>query len=194
MKSPGKLLREAREERGLTLEDVAAMTRIPKGMLDHLESDRFEEYVADVFARGHLRNFANELGIDADEVLQAYEHHTGKRDRDKREASANNWSTPMGIEKKATSSQGSSSPDSAKTSSGSVSAGLVSRFSGVRRSHFIAVVLVLVGLFMMFGYLSNNRATAQDTAEYEDAELSDWELQQDVEETRWLLEQSEDTE
>lgn len=188
MKSPGKLLREAREEKGLTLEDVAAMTRIPKGMLDHLESDRFEEYVADVFARGHLRNYANELRIDADEVMQAYEHHTG---RNKRE-SPTGWTTPMGLKKKDVlgKKSASASGEDADVEATEASLGVAERFSGIRRSHVIAAVLVLAGLFMMFGYLSNNRATAQDPAEFEEAEMSDWELEQDVEQTRWLLERS----
>ena len=191
MESPGKLLREAREERGLTLEDVAAMTRIPKTMLDHLESDRFEEYVAEVFARGHLRNYANELCIDADEVLKAYEQHTGSR---KRQTSTGGWSTPVGLESKAKSGRRAKKKSKSTSEASGAAMGLGRRLSALRRSHFIAVALVLAGLFMMFGYLTNNRATAQDPAEYEQFEETNWELHQDVEETRWQLEQGSEGE
>ncbi len=180
MKSPGVLLREAREERGLALDDVAAMTRIPRGMLEHLEEDRFEEYVADVFARGHLRNYAQELRLDVDEVLQSYERLTGRRRQ-------RTHTTPM--ERKRVGLGRSSQAGGADTAD--EIAGVARFFGDVRRSHVIAVVLVLAGAFILFGYLSNNRATAQDPAEYQEAEESNWELEQNVEETRWLLEQSD---
>lgn len=189
MESPGKLLREVREERGLTLDDVAAMTRIPKSMVEHLENDRFEEYVADVFVRGHIRNYARELRIDAEKVLQCYEHHTGRRRQ-------NSASGPEGQRQQRTPRGGVAVARNRDDLEQAVdSEADVGRFrqylGGLRRSHLVAVVLVLVGVFIMFGYLSNNRATAQDPAEFEEAEESDWELEQDVEETRWLLERSD---
>ena len=193
MKSPGTLLREAREERGLTLDDVAAMTRIPKVMVGHLEDDRFDEYVADVFARGHLRNYARELGLDDEEILQAYERQTGRRRTKTPEGSPiddkwNPGSSP-------TTGSGASAVMSAAKGTGAhpgVEAGAVTSYLGsIRRTHLVGIVLVLAGLFLMFGYLSNNRATAQDPAEFEEADEADWELEQDVQETRWLLEQSE---
>lgn len=179
MKSPGKLLTEAREERGLTLDDVAAMTRIPKGMLEHLEHDRFEEYVAEVFARGHLRNYARELRLDPDKVLQSYERHTGRRRIDPLA------DAQQGPGRGQAKSIGADSSIAQTAESGSFK----KQLGGIRGSHLVAAVLVVVGLFMMFGYLSNNRATAQDPADYQEEEASNWELEQDVEETRWLLEQ-----
>lgn len=181
MKSPGKLLREAREERGLTLDDVAAMTRIPRGMLEHLEEDRFEEYGADVFARGHLRNYAQELRVDVDEVFQAYKRHTGRwrRQEDEPAATVATRRNPV--------------TDGRSSLAASGELADVRKFvGGIRSSHIVAAVLVLAGVFLVFGYLSNNRATAQDQAEYQEAEESDWELEEDVEQTRWLLEQESD--
>ena len=188
MKSPGTLLREAREERGLTLDDVAAMTRVPKPMLKHLERDRFEEYEADVFARGHLRNYAQELRLDVDDVIQAYERHTGRQ----KAADTAHASTDRGTDGsgRGADSAASDSDDGLRIGSGGMAA-VIGAFSGIRRTHVIAVVLGLVGLFVVFAYLGNSSVTAQDAAEYEEGEMSDWELEQDVEETRWLLEQSE---
>ncbi len=177
MKSPGKMLREAREERGLSVDDVATMTRIPKAMLGHLEHDRFEEYKADVFARGHLRNYARELRVDADQVLQAYEKYTGRQ--------------PKTLESSAGSSQASKENKKKRSVNAVVSSDGAALLSQLRATHVVAVVLTLVGIFMLWAYFSSNRATAQDPANFDQQESSsDWELEQDVEETRWLLEQS----
>ena len=186
MKSPGSMLREAREERGLALDDVAAMTRIPRGMLEHLEEDRFEEYVAEVFVRGHLRNYAQELRLDVDEVLQCYERHTGRHGRDP-------LMTPVGMGSEEAARFGVSIKDDTVATSESAldSMGIGGHFGSFRRSHLVAVVLILAGVFILFGYLSNNRATAQDPAEYHEAEDSNWELEQNVEQTRWLLERTD---
>ncbi len=191
MKSPGTLLKEAREKRGLTIDDVAAMTRVPKPMLRHLEEDRFEEYEAEVFARGHLRNYAREMHLDVAKVIEAYERHTGHRKVDPiqeaRQAGRIKSATPA-------TASGAVSTESSGSGGNQVFSGVSELFGGVQRTHLVAVVLVLVGLVMMLGYLSGNQVSAQDAAEYEEAEESDWggELQDDIEETRWLLEQSDD--
>ncbi len=188
MKSPGTLLREGREARELSLDDVATMTRIPRTMLEHLEKDRFEEYVAEVFLRGHIRNYAREIHLDVEQVLQAYERHTGRArvnplaevERQGRRVQA-----PAGRAKAATLNRSRIGSNSEATS-----ARISGYFGGLRRSHLVAILLVVVGLFMMFSYLTNNRATAQDPVDFPEADESAWE--QDVEETRWLLEQTDD--
>lgn len=201
MKSAGKLLREAREERGLTLDDVAAMTRVPKVMLEHLEQDRHEEYVADVFARGHLRSYAREMQLDPDRVIEAYERQTGRRRSDPlQKAKQEGRIAPEGSSaKKVPSATSGSSPSVDENEGGWPGGGAkAAKWGGfgtqIRRTHLVAVVLVLVGLFLMLGYLSNTRATAQDPVEYQEAEEAEWELDDDVQETRWLLEQNADEE
>lgn len=192
MKSPGTLLREARKGRGLTLEDMAAMTRVPKAMLHHLEQDRFGEYEAEVFLRGHLRNYARELGLDVSDVIEAYERQTGRRKTDPIEEAQEAGRIKTTTPKPAVAAAGTSGSSGQKAANKARQqfSELADTFGGVRRSHLVAVVLVLVGLFLMFGYISGNQVTAQDAAEFEEPAESDWELEQDVEETRWLLEQS----
>lgn len=197
MKSPGMMLREAREERELSLADVAAMTRIPKTMLGHLEADRFEEYVAEVFVRGHLRNYARELRIDAETVLQAYERHTGRRRIDPlAEAKRLSAHTPSKLSRMsaapAVATAGNSLSNSPKASRRPARSSSGSSLSAsFRPSHIVAVVLVLLGIIVMFSFLSSNRATAQDPTTFPEADASAWEVEQDIQETRWLLEQSD---
>jgi hypothetical protein len=53
----------------------------------------------------------------------------------------------------------------------------------------VAVLLVIVGLVLFVSLLSGNRATAQDPAKFPTNSQDAWELERDVEQTRWLLEQ-----
>lgn len=74
----GVVLRERREALGLTHRDLAAITRIQAAHLQYLEEDRFGEFPAEVFARGFVRNYARELRLDADAIVEAYDAQTGR--------------------------------------------------------------------------------------------------------------------
>jgi cytoskeletal protein RodZ len=77
MDSPGNLIRRARKERDISLDEIAKITRISRAMLAHLERDEYEELPAEVFVRGFLRNVSRELNIDAELTVRAYETYTG---------------------------------------------------------------------------------------------------------------------
>jgi len=69
--SPGAQLRTAREARGLTIEAVAERLRLNAALVLAMEEDRLALLGAPVFARGHLRNYAQLLGVPADVALSA---------------------------------------------------------------------------------------------------------------------------
>lgn len=71
MASIGQQLREAREARGLSLEDVAAETRIRLEYLEAIEQDNFAALPDDVVARGFVRNFARTVGLDPEALMAA---------------------------------------------------------------------------------------------------------------------------
>lgn len=60
----GQRLRRAREERGLRLEDVAKVTRIPIRHLEVIESGAFSALPARTYAVGFTRTYARMLGLD----------------------------------------------------------------------------------------------------------------------------------
>ena len=60
-------------QRGLTLDDLAQSTRLRRGLLEQMLDDDFFDTGGDVYARGHLRVIAGVLGIDADELVVAYD-------------------------------------------------------------------------------------------------------------------------
>ena len=59
----GRALRSAREQLGLSLIDVASLTRMAVRHLEAIESARFEGFAAPVYALGFARNYAGAVGI-----------------------------------------------------------------------------------------------------------------------------------
>lgn len=74
----GATLRTARESLGLTVRDMADITRIQPVWLECIEQDRYDEMPAEVFVRGFLRSYARELRLDEDAVFEAYLAQTGQ--------------------------------------------------------------------------------------------------------------------
>lgn len=73
MQSPGKLLREARERQGLTVEEVATRSRLPRNILEALEQDDFSHLGEPVYARGYYRKYAAILNLSETSLIDAYQ-------------------------------------------------------------------------------------------------------------------------
>jgi len=67
--SIGVRLKQAREEAGLSQEDVAASLKIPVKVIRQLESGDSSQLGAPVFVRGQMRSYARLLGVHFDEEL-----------------------------------------------------------------------------------------------------------------------------
>jgi cytoskeletal protein RodZ len=72
MSSLGSYLKKEREQRQVSIAELAQTTRIPVRILQQLESDDQSELPADVFVRGFLRSYARALGLDEEHVLTRY--------------------------------------------------------------------------------------------------------------------------
>ena len=72
MGSFGQNLRQAREARNITLQDIAATTKIGTRALQALESDRFDELPGGIFNKGFVRAYARCVGLDEEKTLKAY--------------------------------------------------------------------------------------------------------------------------
>ncbi|MCA9714463.1 MAG: helix-turn-helix domain-containing protein [Myxococcales bacterium] len=68
--SPGRYIQEQRIRLGLTLEELATRTKIPRTSLEALEGDRHEELPGPVFVKGFLRCCARSLHLEVDVVLE----------------------------------------------------------------------------------------------------------------------------
>ncbi|NTW13051.1 MAG: helix-turn-helix domain-containing protein, partial [Anaerolineales bacterium] len=70
MQTLGQRLKAAREEQKLTLEKVFQAIRIRVNYLKALEDDDLSVMPSPVQARGYLRNYAEYLGLDLDQLLE----------------------------------------------------------------------------------------------------------------------------
>jgi len=72
----GDALRERREHKGVTMQQAAEDTRIREKFLQAIESGDYQSLPGTVYTKGFLRNYAQYLGLDAEEMLALY---TGER-------------------------------------------------------------------------------------------------------------------
>jgi cytoskeletal protein RodZ len=68
----GRRLRREREQRGVSLEDISAATRISMRVLEGFENEKWDRLPGGFFNRGFLRSIARYLLIDEEELLAAY--------------------------------------------------------------------------------------------------------------------------
>lgn len=74
MKEIGLLLKQKREARGISVDELYARTRIKQRVIEALEAGRFEQVPGGgVYARGFIRTLCEELGIDYHEVMSQFE-------------------------------------------------------------------------------------------------------------------------
>jgi cytoskeleton protein RodZ len=69
--SLGTMLREARNQLGLTIADVVAQTKFAPRQIEALEADDYEKLPETAFLRGFVRSYAKILNLDADILLAA---------------------------------------------------------------------------------------------------------------------------
>ena len=72
MASFGTQLKEARESRGLTLQQVAASTKISAGVLEALERGDFARLPGGIFSRSFVRAYALEVGANPDALVAQF--------------------------------------------------------------------------------------------------------------------------
>lgn len=75
--SIGETLAAARDAAGLTVEDVSRETRVRSTLVRAIERDDFSLCGGDVYARGHIRNIANLVGVDPRPLLAEFDKQHG---------------------------------------------------------------------------------------------------------------------
>lgn len=74
----GERLKREREKRGMTLEDVAGVTKISVRNLRALEQEKFDQMPGGIFNRGFVRSYAKHLGLDDEQVVADYMEAAGE--------------------------------------------------------------------------------------------------------------------
>ncbi|WP_168122188.1 helix-turn-helix domain-containing protein [Paenibacillus sp. HB172176] len=74
MSDLGALLRQAREERGLSLDDIQEVTKIRKRYLEAIETGDYRVLPGTFYVRAFVKNYSEAVGLEPDEVLRLYKH------------------------------------------------------------------------------------------------------------------------
>ena len=77
MESVGEFFRQVRETKGLTVDEVAAKTRIRSDFVKALEDGNFAKLPDQVFARGFVRSYARSLGLDEEDAIHRFAQSAG---------------------------------------------------------------------------------------------------------------------
>lgn len=78
----GDLLREAREEKGLSIDQVASQLRLSSSQIEGLENCDPHAFSSPVYARAHLRSYAKLLGADEARIVNLYNSTPAGQDKE----------------------------------------------------------------------------------------------------------------
>lgn len=96
----GEVLSSARASSRLSLDDLASLTSIRAGLLSEMEKNNFSHCGGDIYARGHLRNIAPKIGLDANQLIDLYNEEHSAESRSINEMLAENNVARVPHEKK----------------------------------------------------------------------------------------------
>ena len=69
----GEFLQKAREDAGLSVDELAHIVNLRPGLIRSIESNDFLPCGGDTYARGHIRNISQIVGSNTQELLSMYE-------------------------------------------------------------------------------------------------------------------------
>lgn len=75
MNQIGPVFREARTRSGKTIEEAVRETKIAKKYLNAIENENFDIFPGETYLIGFLRNYAQFLGLDPDEMVLKYKDY-----------------------------------------------------------------------------------------------------------------------
>lgn len=78
----GSHLKHEREMRGISLEEIAASTKIQIRYLQALENNQFDQLPGTVFIKGFVRSYAKTIGCNADDLISVYDESIGSPQQD----------------------------------------------------------------------------------------------------------------
>lgn len=70
---PGEILRQRREELGLSQKDISERLRLKVSVIENIESNHFDSHHVATFIRGYFRSYAKAVGIKEKDILAALE-------------------------------------------------------------------------------------------------------------------------
>jgi cytoskeletal protein RodZ len=68
----GARIRQAREQRGISLRQIAETTKISVSVLEALERNDISRLPGGIFSRGFVRSYAVEIGVDPEQTVRDF--------------------------------------------------------------------------------------------------------------------------
>ncbi|MFF5564188.1 helix-turn-helix domain-containing protein [Streptomyces sp. NPDC012623] len=75
----GRALQQARIAANLTVDEISGSTRVRIPIVHAIEQDDFSRCGGDVYARGHIRMLAREVGLDPEPLIEQFDSERGGR-------------------------------------------------------------------------------------------------------------------
>lgn len=75
-RGPGDVLRRAREEVNVSIDDVAQTLNLSVRVVKGLEANDFEDLPVPAFTRGYIRAYAKLMELDADDLVTQFDEST----------------------------------------------------------------------------------------------------------------------
>ena len=73
--SPGEMLAQARDEKGLSRLRVSELLGLTQGAIRDIELGRFDKFPSGIYTRGYIRNYSKLVGADEVQILAAYDRY-----------------------------------------------------------------------------------------------------------------------
>jgi cytoskeletal protein RodZ len=87
----GRWLRQERELRGLSVEEVARLTRLTSSVVEGLESGEPTRMPPHGYVYGYLRTYAGAVGLDADDVVLRWQEVEATEPESPRKRAGFDW-------------------------------------------------------------------------------------------------------
>ena len=72
METIGQILKNAREKKGLTIEELASSTFIVAKFIKALEDEQFDLLPGEIYVKGFIKNISDKLSLDSDAMIERY--------------------------------------------------------------------------------------------------------------------------
>jgi len=77
--SAGPMLRAARKDKSMSIEDVSEQLNLSHNVVDAIENDSWEHLPEATYVRGYIRSYARLLGLDPADVLMSFRYNNSEQ-------------------------------------------------------------------------------------------------------------------
>lgn len=148
MKRTGEILKKAREQKGLSINEIALSLKISSKVLKAIEDGDANQLPAKTFLRGFVQSYANYLRLDVNEVLRIFQDEMGTTKPSPLIQMPEQDSTLESMQQEKKSSDSTQAPRGATPEKEKTYSNLATKNSNSKTVTFTVLGLFLVGLIV----------------------------------------------